>query len=126
MRRTTPSGSEGDRTYRPSAGIAMQNRTGLGGVVDIRPLRVIITHAQDHMLLLDRGDEKKSLDLYGAFAGGVNRLAEYAARLFGARCWRQPGLGRGSFLKLMARTVLKQQQQPPRLLYSRYFPLWIQ
>jgi hypothetical protein len=43
---------------------------------------------------------RKSLDLYGAFAGGVNRLAEYAARVFGARCWRQqPGLGRGAFLR---------------------------
>jgi hypothetical protein len=75
MRRTTSSGSEGDQTYRPSAGIAMQNRTGLGGGGYSSSSSNYFTESpsqqrqspsqqrQDHMLLPDRGYEKKSLDL---------------------------------------------------------------
>jgi hypothetical protein len=71
----TSSGSEGDRIYRPSAGIAMQNRTGPGGGGYSSSSSNYYTESpsqqrqspsqqrQDHMLLPDRGYERKSIEL---------------------------------------------------------------
>jgi hypothetical protein len=96
MRRTTSSGSEGDRIYRPSAGIAMQNRTGPGGGGYSSSSSNYYTESpsqqrqspsqqrQDHMLLPDRGYERKSLELMERLLDvsieSQNMLREYLER----------------------------------------------